>query len=31
MNLEEAIEIVTICEEANIKLGVNSNMRMINL
>ncbi|RHW41640.1 gfo/Idh/MocA family oxidoreductase [Neobacillus notoginsengisoli] len=27
MNLPEAIEIVRLCEEANVKLGVNSNMR----
>lgn len=27
MNIEEAIEIVQICEKAGIKIGVNSNMR----
>lgn len=27
MNLQEAIQIVKLCEEAGIKLGVNSNMR----
>lgn len=27
MNIGEAVQIVEICEEANIKLGVNSNMR----
>lgn len=27
MNLEEAVEIVRLCEETGVKLGVNSNMR----
>ena len=27
MNLQEAVEIVELCEEAGVKLGVNSNMR----
>ncbi|GIN64549.1 oxidoreductase [Robertmurraya siralis] len=27
MNLQEAVEIVRLCEEAGVKLGVNSNMR----